>query len=64
LDAGTTGPAHGRLGKTLALQVEIRSGLTALAEARTAVWSGTAVHYRARCTLNQAIFMNSTHVLS
>ena len=38
LDAETMGPAHGRLGKTLVLQVEIRCELTALAEARTAVW--------------------------
>jgi hypothetical protein len=38
LDAETMGPAHGRLGKTLVLQVEIRCELTAHAVAQTAVW--------------------------
>ena len=38
-------PVHGRLRKTLVLQVEIRNGLTTLAVARIVVWSGTAVSY-------------------
>jgi len=39
-------PVHGRLRKTLVLSVEIRIGLTMLAEAAMAVWSGTTVSYR------------------
>jgi hypothetical protein len=56
LDAGTTGPAHGYFGKTVDLQVEIQSGLAALAEARTTVveWNGylllaRVVHSDAPC---------------
>jgi hypothetical protein len=46
-------PVHGRLRLTSVLQVEIQSGLTAPAEAGTAVWSGTAVSYSVPCTLNR-----------
>ena len=48
------------------LQVEIQSGLTAPAEAGTAVWSGTAVPYSLHpaYTPQGPGFGNSTHVLS
>src|SRR5581483_9622705 len=54
LDAEATGPAHDRLGKTLVLQVEIRIGLTAPAEAGAAVCGVERLFLtRLRCTLKQ-----------
>jgi hypothetical protein len=51
--------------KTLVLQVEIRIGLTMLAEANMAVWIGTTVSYwRTLYTQAHLAFGNSNHVLS
>ena len=62
---GPRKPVHGRLRKTLVLQVEIRIGLTMIAEATMAVWSGTTVSYsRTLYTQAHLVFGNSTHVLS
>ena len=52
-------PVHGRLRKTLVLQVEIQSGLTILAEAQTVVWSGTAASYL-RALYTQARLLSET----
>ena len=58
-------PVPGCFRKTIVLQVEIRIGLTMLAEAYMAVWTGTTVSYR-RTLYTQAhlAFGNSSHVLS
>jgi hypothetical protein len=65
LDAETKGPAPGLSDKTQKLQVEIRDGLTTLAEARIAVWSGTAALYSPPVYTQPGLgFESSTHVLS
>ena len=58
-------PVPGYFRKTLVLQVEIRIGLTMLAEAYMAVWIGTTVSYsHTLYTPTYFAFGNSTHVLS
>jgi hypothetical protein len=58
-------PVPGYFGRTIVLQVEIRIGLTTLAEACAAVWTGTTVSYsRTLYTQAHLAFGNSSHVLS